>query len=130
MSDSIANLLARSDTIDVFQNPLVGLWMREKAKRDPVAFCRLAQANGDRLARLLGKAERVSWSQKHFVGWKIEELGAPFLILTGARGTVFLVNYPGGERAFAADRKMGSAITALLERLLLNLSGFGAAARG
>ena len=130
MSESLADLVARADTIDVFQNPLVGLWMREKAKRDPVAFCRMAQENEARLARILGKGERVSWSQKSFTAWKMEELGAPLLILTGARGTVFLLNYPGGERAFAADRKMGSAITALLERLLLSLSGFGAAARG
>lgn len=129
MKEGLADLAARKDTIDVFQNPLVGLWMREKAKRDPVAFCRLAQDNTARLTRLMGKGERVAWGQHAFLAWKLEELGAPLLILTGARGTVFLLNYPGGERAFAADRKMGSAITALLERLLLGLSGFGSAAR-
>lgn len=125
MSDEITDIVARPDTIDIYSNPLIALWMREKAKRDPVAFCRLAQDNTERLARMRGKGEGVRWGDAPFLAWEIEELGVPFVALSGSRGTVFLINYPGGERAFAADRKMGSAITAMLERLLLALSGFG-----
>jgi hypothetical protein len=125
LSEELTDILGRPDTIDVFGNPLVGLWMREKAKRDPVAFCRLVQDNTERGARLMGKGERVRWGQNTFTAWELDELGVPFLFLSGVKGSVFLVNYPGGERAFAADRKMGSAITAMLERLLLSLSGFG-----
>lgn len=125
MSEEISNIAGRPDTIDIFCNPLVALWMREKAKRDPVAFCRLVQDNAVRISRLRGKGNTVRWGQHQFMAWEIEELGVPFLVLTGVKGSVFLVNYPGGERAFAADRKMGSAITAMLERLLLSLSGFG-----
>lgn len=124
MSDEITDVLARADTIDIYSNPLIALWMREKAKRDPVAFCRLVQDNTDRLSRLRGKGEKARWGDEPFIAWLIDELGVPFVALSGRRGTVFLVNYPGGERAFAADRKMGSAITAMLERLLLSLSGF------
>jgi len=130
MSGEIVEVLSRSDTVDVFSNPLVALWMREKAKRDPVAFCRLVQDNSERYVRLLGKPEKVRWGQEMYAIWEVEELGVPFLILSGECGSVFLLNYPGGERAFANDRKMGSAITALLERMLLDLSGFGAGNRG
>ena len=125
MSEDILDFIGRSDTIDIYGNPLVSLWMREKAKRDPVAFCRLVQNNVERGARIFGKGERVRWGQHQFIAWQLEELGVPFLFLSGSKGTVFLINYPGGDRAFAADRKMGSAITAMLERLLLTLSGFG-----
>lgn len=125
MSDEIDEVLARPDTIDIYGNPLVGLWMREKAKRDPVAFCRLVQDNNERAGRLLGKGTRVHWRQSDFTAWELEELGVPFIFLSGVKGSVFLVNYPGGERAFAADRKLGSAITAMLERLLVTFSGFG-----
>lgn len=124
MSDEVTDVLARADTIDIYSNPLIALWMREKAKRDPVAFCRLVQDNTDRLSRMRGKGEKTRWGDEPFSAWSIEELGVPFVALSGPRGTVFLVNYPGGERAFAADRKMGSAITGMLERLLLSLSGF------
>lgn len=127
MTDEISDVVARADTIDIYSNPLVALWMREKAKRDPVAFCRLVQDNTVRITRLRGKGEVVRWGPHRFVAWEVEELGIPFLVLTGAKGSVFLVNYPGGERAFAADRKMGSAITAMLERLLMALAGFGGA---
>ena len=127
--EDIIEILARVDTVDVFQNPLVSLWMREKAKRDPVAFCRLAQDNSERLTRMMDKGDRVRWGRLNCFAWEIQDLGVPFLILTGSHGTIYLVNYPGGERAFAADRKMGSAITALLEKLLLSLSGFGSIAR-
>lgn len=130
MSDEIVEVLSRSDTVDVFSNPLVALWMREKAKRDPVAFCRLVQDNAERYSRLLGKPEKMRWGQEMYSIWEVEDLGALFLILAGERGSVFLLSYPGGERAFANDRKMGSAITALLERMLIDLSGFGSGNRG
>ena len=122
-------IISRVDTLDVFSNPLVALWMREKAKRDPVAFCRLIQDNSERLSRLMNKSVKVKWGQQDYNGWQVEELGVPFFILTGQRGSVYLVNYPGGERAFSTDRKMGSAITALLERMLLGLSGYGTSVR-
>lgn len=127
MNESLAEVLGRSDTIDVYASPLVGLWMREKAKRDPVAFCRLVQDNSERARRLLGAGARVHWGQGAFMAWQLADLGVPFVFLSGVKGSVFLVSYPGGERAFAADRKMGSAITAVLERLLTTFSGFGGA---
>ena len=35
--EDLNEILSRVDTVDVYSNPLVALWMREKAKRDPVA---------------------------------------------------------------------------------------------
>lgn len=127
MSEEITEIVSRPDTIDIYANPLVALWMREKAKRDPVAFCRLVQDNTARITRARGSGETVRWGRHTFTAWEVEELGVPFLVMSGSRGSVFVVNYPGGERAFASDRKVGSAITAMLERLILSLSGFGVA---
>ena len=123
--DELNEILSRSDTIDIYFNPLVALWMREKAKRDPVAFCRLIQDNAIRFERIMGAGVKVRWARGEGLAWEIEELGVPLVVVTSDRGTIFLLNYPGGERAFASDRKMGSALTALLERMLLSLSGFG-----
>lgn len=115
----------KGDTVDVYANPLVALWMREKAKREPVAFCRLVEDNRERFERLYGKGEKVKSDGQVSRIWELEELGIPLLLGAGERGSIYKIHYPGGERAFAADRKMGSAVTAFLEKLLLNLSGFG-----
>ena len=122
--DNVLLLLGRSDTVDVAINPLVLLWMKEKAKRDPIAFCRLVENNSKRFKRIYGvgvNAEEVGAE----LAWSIEELGIPLFLLTSQQGSQYKIHYPGGDRAFAADRKMGSAITSFLERLVLELSGFG-----
>lgn len=118
------SLLTRVETVDVLLNPMVALWVKEKAKRDPVAFCRLAQDNRERFKRLLGKGH-VTGGRHHEVAWGVEELGIPLFITSNEVGSSYRIHYPGGERAFATDRKMGAAITAFLERLLVDLSGFG-----
>lgn len=123
------NLLAKAETVDVLINPLVALWLKEKAKRDPVAFCRLAQDNRERFKRLLGKSGHVTGGQHHEIAWGVEELGIPLFLTSNELGSVYRIHYPGGEKAFATDRKMGAAITAYLERLLQDLSGFGTSRR-
>ena len=123
------SMIGRSDTIDVSLNPLVLLWMKEKCKRDPIAFCRLIENNKKRFKRLFGtgvNAEEYGYD----LAWGIEELGIPIYILSSPKGTIYKIHYPGGDRAFAADRKIGSAITAFLEKLLLDLSGFGINKKG
>ena len=122
--DDVISLLSRADTVDVSINPLVLLWMKEKAKRDPIAFCRLAENNSKRFKRLYGNGVHAEDVGSEYA-WSIEELGIPLFLLSGPSGSIYKIHYPGGDRAFAADRKMGSAITAFLERLLLELSGFG-----
>lgn len=117
-------LLAKPETVDVLCNPLVALWIKEKAKRDPLAFCRLAQDNRERFKRLLGSGARVP-GKKDEMAWAMEELGIPLFITSAPAGSSYRIHYPGGERSFSTDRKMGSAITAFLERLLSDLSGFG-----
>lgn len=124
-SFSALALLGKNETIDVVESPLVAIWLREKAKRDPIAFCRLADDNTERFQRILGKPEKSRNGQGTTWVWGVEEQGVPLLVLSSARGSQYMIHYPGGLRAFGADRKMGSAITKFLERLILDLSGFG-----
>lgn len=124
MNQEQAGLLVKAETVDVISNPLVALWLKEKAKRDPTGFCRLAQDNRARFKRLMGAGHRTGANGDE-LAWAMEELGIPLFLTSSERGSCYRIHYPGGERAFATDRKMGSAITAFLERLLLDLSGFG-----
>lgn len=119
------SLLGKPETVDVMCNPLVALWVKEKAKRDPLAFCRLAQDNRERFKRLYGAGSR-STGKSGEIAWAVEELGIPLFLTSAPSGSAYRIHYPGGERSFSTDRKMGSAITAFLERLLSELSGFGA----
>lgn len=116
-------LLTKKDTVEIIDSPLVKIWLKEKAKRDSVAFCRLVGDNSVRFKRILGKSETRELSfGKEFV-WLWEEQGVVFLITSSIKGTRFFINYTGGQRAFIADRRMGSAATGFLERLILALSG-------
>lgn len=116
-------LLNKKDTVEIIDSPLVKIWLKEKAKRDSVAFCRLVGDNSVRLKKILGNSEsRVLSFGKEFV-WLWEEQGVVFLITSSIRGTRFFINYTGGQKAFIADRRMGSAVTGFLERLILALSG-------
>lgn len=116
-------MLSKKDTVEVIESPLVKMWLKEKAKRDPIAFCRLVQDNTERLSRIWGKAQtrKISSGLESF--WLWEEQGVVFLISSSSRGTRIYLNYTGGARAFMADRRMGSAVTSFLERLVLTLSG-------
>lgn len=125
MGQEQMGLLGKPETVDVMCNPLVALWMKEKAKRDPLAFCRLAQDNRERFKRLYGAGFR-SQGKGEEMAWAVEELGIPLFLTSARNGSSYRVHYPGGERSFSTDRKMGSAITAFLERLVSELSGFGA----
>ena len=116
-------LLNKPETIDVVSSHMVLLWMKEKAKRDPAAFCRLVGDNRHRFKKIYGGGESIGDGE---IVWAIEELGIPMFIISSSQGTVYKIHFPGGERAYSADRKTGSAISAFLERTLIDLSGFGA----
>lgn len=126
MSKKIMDLMRKNDTVDVALNPIVLLWLKEKAKRDPAGFARLVQDNRVRIKRLLGghsgstKEGKSEWSV-----WIMEEAGSFLFVCSSAEGTVYRINYPGGEKAYSTDRKMGSAMTAFLERFIQDLAGFG-----
>lgn len=112
----------REETVDVASNATVALWLKEKAKRDPAAFARLVQDNRRRMERLFG---RQAGKRSEGLVWTAEEGGSQMFICSSKDGTVVKIHYPGGERAYAADRKMGSAMTAFMERLMLDLAGQG-----
>lgn len=111
---------------DVHANSLVALWMREKARRDPATFCRLAGDNGRRFAALWGPGEKASWNGRPAKAWLASQSGAPILALSTEQGTVFVLGISGEAGAadfFATDRARGSAITAVLEGLCSKLAG-------
>lgn len=111
---------------DVHANTLVALWMREKARRDPATFCRLAGDNARRFTALWGPGEKASWSGHPAKAWLASQSGAPILALSTERGTVFVLGISGEAGAveiFSADRARGSAITAVLESICSKLAG-------
>lgn len=125
MREDPMELLERRDTVDVAANSLVALWLKEKAKQDPIAFSRLAGKNERRFERMHGKGEKAKTKEGTMRVWPLTDFGVPFFLISSESGSRYKIHYPGGERAFAADRKMGSAITAFLEKMTLELSGYG-----
>lgn len=122
--DDRMRLLDKIETVDVAASHLVFLWMKEKARRDPTAFCRLTGDNRSRFKNVYGPGEDGSGKNEKI--WALEELGIPIFIISSPSGTVYRINYPGGEVAYSSDRKIGSAISAFLEKTIKELSGFGA----
>ncbi len=118
-------LLDKRETVDISANTLVALWMKEKAKQDPIAFCRLAGENEKRFERLYGKGDSAKTKEGRVLVWILPDFGVAFFLISSKMGSRYKINYPGGEKAFAADRKMGSAITAFLEKLIAELAGYG-----
>lgn len=111
---------------DVHANSLVALWMREKARREPAVFCRLAGDNSRRFAALWGPGERVSWQGHPARAWLASQSGAPILALSTEAGTVFVLGTSGESESpemFSTDRARGSAITAVLESICSKLAG-------
>ena len=125
MKDDPIDLLDKGETLDISANTLVALWLKEKAKQDPIAFCRLAGENEKRFERIYGEPDKAKTKEGRVRVWVLPDFGVPFFLISSEKGSRYKINYPGGEKAFSIDRKMGSAITAFLERLIADLAGYG-----
>ena len=116
-------LWGHAETVDVFSNPVAALWLKEKARSEPAAFARLAGDNRDRFARAWGAAPAKS--QSGSLVWIMNEAGCPLFAASSAEGSSYKIHYVGGQAAYAADRRMGSAMSAFFERLLNEMRGAG-----
>jgi hypothetical protein len=118
-----ARLWGHPDTVDVFENPVTALWLREKARAEAAAFARLAGDNRERFARVWGGAP--ARAQDGSLVWVLAEGGCPLFCASSAEGSFYKIHYVGGKAAYAADRRLGSQMSAFFERLLTELRGAG-----
>lgn len=120
--DMIKKMWKSREAIDIIENPLVSMWMKEKAKRDPLLFCRLIENNLKRYSRWLGSGAKVE--ESGYIVWMIKDVHLTLLIGCSVKnGTVFKVLYPAGISSYASDRKFGGAVNASLEKISQKLSG-------
>jgi len=118
-----AKLWGHPETVDVFANPVAARWLKEKSRSEPAAFARMAGDNRERFARIWGAAPAKSPSGS--LVWILSEGGCPLFAGSAAEGSFYKIHYVGGQAAYAADRRMGSAMSAFFERLLNELRGAG-----
>lgn len=103
-----------TNEFDIIEHPLVQLWFKDQAKKEPLCLIALTQGNIDFLKKTWGKPTGLT---KRFNFWRRDYLGIVIYVYTDYVSTFYKIQYLGNKETFVLDKKIGSYLTGFLNKL-------------
>lgn len=103
-----------TNEFDIIEHPLVQLWLKDQAKKEPLCLVNITQGNIDFFKKIWGKPTGLT---KRFNFWKREYLGIVIYVYSDYSSTYYKIQYLGNKENFIADKKIGSYLTGFLNKL-------------
>jgi hypothetical protein len=103
-----------TNEFDIIDHPLVNLWLREQAKKEPLFLVTITEGNIVNFNKMWGTQTGLT---KRFHFWKREHHGITIFVYSDNHETFYKVQYLGSKENFIEDKKIGSYLTGFLTKL-------------
>lgn len=104
-----------TNIFDIYDHPVVALWMKELLKTDPLGLCVLVQSNLELFSKMWEKPTDAKIGE--FTVWKRDHLGITVFAYVNDEITFYKVQYLGEKDMFVNDKRMGTYLTGFLNKL-------------